>query len=102
VLYLATFSRALALTYWKLALAMCRWTETQPSLLLHPLDFLGAEDCPELGFFPAMQSPAGPKLSVAREVLDIFARQFTIVPLQEHARSHTAAPVMPMSRELAA
>ena len=59
VLYLATFSRSLAITYWKLALAMCRWTGTQPSLLLHPLDFLGAEDCPELGFFPAMQSPAG-------------------------------------------
>ena len=100
VLYLATFSRRLAILYWKLALAMCRWTGTQPSLLLHPLDFMGAEDCPELGFFPAMQSPAAPKLSVATEVLDIFAQQFTIVPMQEHARSHTAAPEMPMAREL--
>ncbi len=100
VLYLATFSRGLAILYWKLALAMCRWTGTQPSLLLHPLDFLGAEDCPELGFFPAMQSPAAPKLSVATEVLDIFARQFTIVPMQEHAQSHAAAPEMPMAREL--
>jgi hypothetical protein len=101
VLYLATFSRGLALTYWKLALALCRWTNTQPSLLLHPLDFMGAEDCPELGFFPAMQSPAEPKLSVAKEVLDIYARQFTVVPMQEHAKSHASAPAMPMARELA-
>jgi len=101
VLYLATFSRALAIVYWKLALAMCRWTNTQPSLLLHPLDFMGAEDCPELGFFPAMQSPAETKLSVAREVLDIYARYFTVVPMQEHAQFHAAAPEMPMARELA-
>lgn len=102
VLYLATFSRGLAILYWKMALNMCRWTATQPSLLLHPLDFLGAEDCPELSFFPAMQSPAAPKLSVATEVLDIFAQQFTIVPMQEHAQFHTAAPQMPMARELRA
>ena len=102
VLYLATFSRGLAILYWKMALTMCRWTATQPSLLLHPLDFLGAEDCPELSFFPAMQSPAAPKLSVATEVLDIFAQQFTIVPMQEHAQFHTAAPQMPMARELRA
>ena len=102
VLYLATFSRALAITYWKLALAMCRWMGTQPSLLLHPLDFMGAEDCPELAFFPAMQGAAEPKLSVAREVLDIFGQYFTVVPMQEHAKSHATAPSMPMARELPA
>jgi hypothetical protein len=100
VLYLATFSRGLALAYWKLALAMCRWTGTQPSLLLHPLDFLGAEDCPELGFFPAMQSSSEPKLSVAREVLDSYALHFTVLPMLEHAQSHASAPEMPMAREL--
>jgi peptidoglycan-N-acetylglucosamine deacetylase len=96
VLYLATFSRALALTYWKLALTLCRWTGTQPSLLLHPLDFLGQEDCPELAFFPAMQTPAAPKLEVAREVLTTFARHFEVVPMNQHAQSLTSAPPMPL------
>jgi peptidoglycan-N-acetylglucosamine deacetylase len=96
VLYLATFSRTLALTYWKLALAMCRWTGTQPSLLLHPLDFLGQEDCPELGFFPAMQTPAERKLSVAKEVLVRFTERFEVVPMQEHAQALSSAPLKQM------
>ncbi len=96
VLYLATFSRALALFYWKLALTMCRLTGTQPSLLLHPLDFLGKEDCPELAFFPAMQGPSAPKLAVARAVIKSYARQFEIVPLRKHAQSLTSAPPMPL------
>ncbi len=99
VLYLATFSRTLALIYWDLALAMCRWTRTQPSLLLHPLDFLGKEDCPELSFFPAMQTPAELKLSVAREVLMKFAQQFEVVPMGEHARALSSAPLMRISQE---
>ena len=92
VLYLATFSRVLALTYWKLALTMCRLTGTQPSLLLHPLDFLGQEDCPELAFFPAMQTPAALKLEVARKVLQAFHRQFHVVPMREHAQTLLSAP----------
>jgi hypothetical protein len=96
VLYLATFSRALALTYWKLALAMCRWTGTQPSLLLHPLDFLGQEDCPELSFFPAMQGPAAAKLSIAKEVLAKFGQQFEVVPMGRHANAFSSAPLMQM------
>ena len=92
VLYLATFSRALALTYWNIALSLCRLTATQPSLLLHPLDFLGQEDCPELAFFPAMQTPAAPKLEVARKVLQTFHRQFQVVPMREHAQTLLAAP----------
>ncbi len=39
LLYLRRFSRRLALSYFHFALAMCRATGTQPSLLLHPLDF---------------------------------------------------------------
>jgi len=96
VLYLATFSRALALAYWNAALFLCRLTNTQPSLLLHPLDFLGKEDCPELDFFPAMQSPAAPKLEVARAVLQSYARSFQVVPMQQHAAALTLAPLVPM------
>jgi hypothetical protein len=96
VLYLATYSPAVALTYWNTALALCRFTNTQPSLLLHPLDFLGNEDCPELAFFPAMQTPAAPKLEVARKVLQAFARQFQVVPMRDHAAVLLSAPSRPM------
>ena len=96
VLYLATFSRALALIYWNMSLTLCRLTNTQPSLLLHPLDFLGREDCPELSFFPAMQTPAAPKLEVARKVLQTLHRQFQVVPMREHAQTLLSAPTKPM------
>jgi hypothetical protein len=91
-----SISRALALFYWDVALFLCRLTGTQPSLLLHPLDFLGQEDCPELAFFPAMQTPAAPKLEVAGKVLQAFARHFQVVPMKEHAQSLSAAPPMPL------
>jgi hypothetical protein len=96
VLYLATFSHVMALAYWNIALMLCRLTNTQPSLLLHPLDFLGQEDCPELAFFPAMQTPAAPKLEVARKVLQTFHRQFQVVPMRDHARVLLSAPPRPM------
>jgi peptidoglycan/xylan/chitin deacetylase (PgdA/CDA1 family) len=96
VLYLATYSRAVALAYWNTALTLCHLTKTQPSLLLHPLDFLGKEDCPELAFFPAMQSPAAPKLDVARKVLQTFARQFQVVPMRDHAATLLSAPPRPV------
>ena len=92
VLYLATYSRAIALLYWNTALTLCRWTGTQPSLLLHPLDFMGKEDCPELAFFPAMQTEAAPKLEVAQQVLQAFAQSFQVVPMRQHAQTLTAAP----------
>ncbi|HSK71482.1 MAG TPA: polysaccharide deacetylase family protein, partial [Pyrinomonadaceae bacterium] len=69
VIYLSTFSKTLAKTYWKTALEMCRLTETQLSLLLHPLDFLSGEDAPELKFFPAMNLPVEKKLEFVGEIL---------------------------------
>ena len=55
VLYLSTFSPRLARFYWRMALRMCLWTNTPPSILLHPLDFLGYEDISTLSFFPGMK-----------------------------------------------
>jgi peptidoglycan/xylan/chitin deacetylase (PgdA/CDA1 family) len=44
LLYLRQFSRAAAWAHFRLALALCRLTGVGPSLLLHPLDFLGGDD----------------------------------------------------------
>jgi peptidoglycan/xylan/chitin deacetylase (PgdA/CDA1 family) len=86
VLYLAAFSEAVAVLYFRAFLQMCRLTETAPSFLLHPLDFLGCDDgCPELAFFPGMGIQKEKKMTIAARVLDLYAGYFRIVPMAEHA-----------------
>ncbi|MEM8503508.1 MAG: polysaccharide deacetylase family protein [Cyanobacteria bacterium P01_D01_bin.1] len=87
VLYLASFSSAIALLYFRIALLMCRLTKTQPSLLLHPLDFLDEKDVPELAFFPAMKLPSYKKKIVLSKALKAMGKQFEIVPMSTHAQS---------------
>ena len=66
LLYFASFSRALARIYFRTALGLCRALGAQPSLLLHPLDFLSKGEIPELAFFPAMGLPYSHKLDFIR------------------------------------
>jgi peptidoglycan/xylan/chitin deacetylase (PgdA/CDA1 family) len=86
VIYLSTFSKQLAKTYWKTAVRMCRATGTQLSLLLHPLDFLSGEDAPELKFFPAMNLPTEKKLEFLSEILEVFSGKFEVVNMRRHAQ----------------
>ncbi len=85
VIYLSTFSKTLAKTYWKTAVEMCRITGTPLSLLLHPLDFMSGEDAPELKFFPAMNLPIAEKLEFLSEILEVFSAKFEVVNMREHA-----------------
>lgn len=85
VLYLSVFSPALALCYFREALRWCRWTGTAPSILLHPVDFLGCEDTQDLAFFPGMQLSRGAKLEVMNRALDLLTAVFAPIPLREHA-----------------
>lgn len=87
LLYLSLFSRRLALWYFKLALQSCVLTGVQPSLLLHPLDFLGGDDTADLGFFPAMQLPGAVKVDFVCQVLEVYRKTFEVVSLEQHARS---------------
>ena len=91
IIYIGSYSPALALLYFKFALGMCRLTGTQPSLLLHPLDFLGRDDIKELAFFPAMNLSKEEKLKLVSEVLRIYVSHFQVVTMQEHAREVLAA-----------
>jgi peptidoglycan/xylan/chitin deacetylase (PgdA/CDA1 family) len=86
VIYLSTFSKSIARTYWKTAIDLCRLTGTGLSLLLHPLDFLSGEDAPELKFFPAMNLPAEEKLEFLSEILEIFTSKFEVVNMRRHAQ----------------
>ncbi len=104
VLYLSVFSRAIALLYFRLALLLCRLTQTQPSLLLHPLDFLGCEDVPELAFFPGMSLPSERKLETLGRAITILTQQFTVVSMQEHAQQVATQriPVLDPDRQMKA
>ena len=87
LLYLSTFSRAAAKMYWRSALSMCKMTGVQPSLLLHPLDFLSGGDIDELKFFPGMNLPIENKLAAVGEILDLYKKNFEVVSMREHADS---------------
>ena len=86
LIYLSTFSKFAARSYWKMALKMCKATGVQPSLLLHPLEFLSGEDIPELKFFPGMNLPIEEKLELVSEVLEEYQRNFEVVSMQQHAQ----------------
>lgn len=92
LLYLARFSRAAARAYFKLALWMCRQSGTEPSILLHPLDFLGSDDDGDLGFFPAMDRPAAWKLDLACEFLDKLAASFRVLPMGQYVDTLAKLP----------
>ena len=88
ILYLGQYSRWLAMAYFRFAIAMCRLFRVEPSILLHPLDFLGADDDADLGFFPGMKMPAREKLDIVAAALDYLHRRFQVVPMIEHAASY--------------
>ena len=64
---------------------MCNVTGVQPSLLLHPLDFLSGDEVPELKFFPAMNLPLAKKIELVSEFLARFTDRFEVVDMRSHA-----------------
>jgi peptidoglycan-N-acetylglucosamine deacetylase len=89
VLYLSTYSTALASFYFRSALKLCRMARFGPSLLLHPVDFLGPEDAPCLNFFPGMNIPLAKKLDRVGHYLDFYQQAFEVLPMAEYAYSLT-------------
>jgi hypothetical protein len=75
----------MAATYFRFALGLCRVTGVEPSILLHPLDFLGVDDDQDLSFFPAMNLESKRKIAIVEDALDRLAARFRIVPMREHA-----------------
>lgn len=97
VLYLSKFSRTLALTYFRSAMKACKLSGLEPSILLHPLDFLGVDDNqPELAFFPAMSVKADKKIEVVRAALKIMAEEFELVTMKQHALNFAQASTFPI------
>lgn len=87
ILYLYKFSPFIARLYFRFAMILCQLTKTQPSLLLHPLDFMGGDDVQELSFFPAMNLTGAEKVNLVSDILGIYSEYYTVVPMHEHARA---------------
>jgi len=87
ILYLSTFSRRVAMAYFRTALELFRRSGVAPALLLHPLDFLGAEDVHNLSFFPGMNLAYERKLEIVSEVISLYQRDFTVLPLERFANA---------------
>lgn len=85
LLYLGQYSPRLATAYFSFALSLCRLMRVEPSILLHPLDFLGCDDDAELSFFPAMNMPASQKMEIVGAAVDALTRRYRVVPMGEHA-----------------
>jgi len=84
ILFASRYSRTLALMYFRFGLLMCRLTGTSPSLLLHPLDFIGCDDLGDLAFFPGMDMLAEDKISIVADVLDMLEEHYDLVTVGEH------------------
>lgn len=87
LLYISRFSLDFMFLYLKLALNLCLVTKTEPSFLLHPLDFIGRDQVSELAFFPGMDLNSSQKTKVFEKVVKMLSRYFTVVNMSSHARS---------------
>jgi peptidoglycan-N-acetylglucosamine deacetylase len=90
LLYLSGASPALARAYFRFALRLCRLSGTCPSLLLHPLDFLGCDDTHALSFFPGMQLRSERKLALVSMALDELSLDYDLVTMARHAAATLA------------
>jgi len=87
ILYLSEFSSGLATLYFRTAMQLCKLNGVSPSLLLHPLDFLGCDDRVGLDFFPGMSLAAGRKFDVVGRIFEIYSNEFNVVCMKDHALS---------------
>lgn len=83
--WMAGASEALANAYFAAALRSCDRFGVAPSLLLHPLDFMGHDDVAELAFFPGMDQTAGVKLDRMRRWLATLNARYEVAPVGTHA-----------------
>jgi hypothetical protein len=96
LLALAGRSKRLARSYFRAALELCKMTGVEPSLLLHPLDFLGGDDVGSLAFFPGMGMRGPDKTELTAEFLDLFADHFEIATVGGHAAAAAARASLPV------
>lgn len=101
ILYLGGYSTWLAKAYFWMAMKLCRALGVSPSFLLHPLDFMGAEDDQDLAFFPAMNQAAEHKIQLLSDCMAMLTRQFKVITMQQFAQSVANKPMKSRSIDTA-
>jgi hypothetical protein len=81
--YLAEKSPTLSKLYFRSALRLCRTFGTSPSILLHPLDFLAADEVPELKTFPGIGTHTSSKLDVLNMLMDELQNSFQLMTIRQ-------------------
>jgi hypothetical protein len=87
LLYISRFSKSLMLFFLSSAIALCKITSTRPSFLLHPLDFIGGKQVPELKFFPGMDLSKEYKEMIFMNVIKALSKHFTFVNMSTFAET---------------
>ena len=85
LIYLSQFSETLMLYYFRMAMILCRITQTAPSFLLHPLDIISGEQIPELKFFPGMNLSSTRKLELFKTVIKMLEKWFKLINMGTYA-----------------
>lgn len=73
--------------YLRFAISMCNLTGTEPSLLLHPLDFISKECDSDLSVFPAMGPPLARKMNLMDSFFEMLLGSFMPVTVGEHVEN---------------
>jgi hypothetical protein len=102
LMYLAQFSPRAARGYLQTALTLCRLRGAAPSMLLHPLDFLGGDEEPQLAFFPGMKLRWRDKERLLDDLLDKLTRHYSVGTVASHAALAGARARLPEGNEVAA
>ena len=87
LLFLSGISKILMQLYLKIAIFLCKLTNTQPSFLLHPLDLIGGDQITQLAFFPGMNISSDKKVDVFKNVFSELSKHFELVNMSIHADS---------------
>jgi len=91
--WLAGFSEPLARGYFAAALRACDAAGVAPSLLLHPLDFLGRDDVAELAFFPGMDQTGAEKTDRMHCLLAFLSARYAVRTMGDFAARIASDPL---------
>lgn len=83
--WLAGKSEGLSRAYHGASLRLCDLTRLEPSLLLHPLDFMGGDDLAALAFFPGMAQSSAAKMGRMERMLGGIAARYEVEPMAAQA-----------------
>ena len=75
-------------TYLETAIKLCRFTRTEPSFLLHPLDLIGSDQVKVLEFFPGMGVKSKDKVLLFVKIINKLQNNFHLVNMNFYAKKY--------------